>query len=186
MPQAFTRRAELCVKLMILAVPLSLPAAAALSALREASYQALGEPVVQPIPFSHKHHAGDDGIDCRYCHTGAESSPEAGLPPTSTCMTCHSQLYRDAPALAPLHESARSGVPIPWRRVNSLPDFVYFSHGVHVADGIACERCHGPVRQMPRAWRGERLQMQWCLDCHREADARESRRRLTDCSTCHR
>lgn len=151
---------------------------------------AAGGPLLarQPIPFSHKHHAGDDGIDCRYCHTAVENSGFAGIPSTEICMTCHSRLFTDAPMLSPLHESARSGVPLRWARVHDLPDFVYFDHGIHVAKGVGCPECHGRVDTMPAVRRVASLEMQWCLECHRqEARVRHlDERRLTDCSTCHR
>lgn len=175
-----------------------------------------GVAVPQPIPFSHKHHVGDDGIDCRYCHTSVETSASAGMPSTGICLTCHSQLFRDAPALQPLHESLRSGEPIAWNRVYDLPDFVFFNHSIHVNKGVACVSCHGRVDQMPVLMRQESLDMQWCLGCHRDpsghvvplghvTDMRtlpdmdeaertqllkmlqlEDTQRLTDCSTCHR
>lgn len=213
--QIFSRRLELGVKLGVLVLFLLFPALVGYGVWREAAYQRLGEPVAQPIPFSHKHHVGDDGIDCRYCHTTVETSRSAGLPSTGICLTCHSQLYKDAPLLAPLHESERTGIPIAWNRVHELPDFVFFDHSVHVAKGVACFECHGRVDQMPLTWRAQPLQMQWCLACHRnpaphlhphedvfrmpppaigDADAQqlarlmhiESQRRMTDCSTCHR
>jgi hypothetical protein len=174
------------------------------------------DPIQQPIAFSHKHHVGDDGIDCRYCHTSVEKSGFAGMPSTSICLSCHSQLFVDSPALAPLHESARSGRPIEWTRVHDLPDFVYFQHDIHVNKGVACVECHGRVDQMPLTWRTASLEMQWCLGCHRNApehirplskvlsmapqrpltpeEVRQltrlyrlrSANALTNCSTCHR
>ena len=142
----------------------------------------------QPIPFSHKHHAGDDGIDCRYCHSSVEKSAFAGLPSAQVCLTCHSQLYSDAAMLAPLRESARTGKPLAWVRVHDLPDFVYFDHSIHLAKGVGCVACHGRVERMPRIERVASLEMQWCLECHRrEARTRNlDERRMTDCSTCHR
>jgi hypothetical protein len=212
---AFSRRFELGVKLVLLGVFLLFPALVGWGVWRESSYQALGAPVAQPIPFSHKHHVGDDGLDCRYCHTTVETGRFAGLPSTHVCLSCHSQLYTDAKVLAPLRESARTGRPIAWQRVHTLPDFVYFAHDVHVAKGVACVECHGRIDQMPLTWRAQPMQMQWCLACHQNPaphlrppgqvfdmransvtaeEARslaqlmklESRRRLTDCSTCHR
>ena len=121
----------------------------------------------QPVPFSHAHHVGDDGIDCRYCHAGAETSSFAGLPPTQTCMNCHAYVWRKADALAPVHESYRTGEPIAWNRVNDLPDFVYFDHSIHVQKGVACRTCHGEVDTMPLMWRESTLLMEWCLACHR-------------------
>jgi Cytochrome c7 and related cytochrome c len=121
----------------------------------------------QPVPFSHKHHVGDDGIDCRYCHTTVEKSAFAGLPSTDTCMTCHSQLWKDAPVLAPIRESLASNTPVHWNRVHDLPDYVYFNHSIHVAKGIGCSVCHGRVDQMPLTRKTQTLYMRWCLDCHR-------------------
>ena len=106
-------------------------------------------PLQQPVPFSHKHHVTDDGIDCRYCHTSVEKSSFAGIPSTETCMTCHSQIWTDAPMLASVRESLATGKPLKWTRVNDLPDYVYFNHSVHVAKGIGCSECHGRVDQMP-------------------------------------
>jgi hypothetical protein len=121
----------------------------------------------QPVPFSHQHHVGDVGLDCRYCHTSVEQSSFAGVPPTATCMHCHSQLFATSAMLAPVRDSARTGKSLEWTRVNDLPDFVYFNHGIHVNKGVACATCHGNVDQMPLMWREHTLHMQWCLDCHR-------------------
>jgi Cytochrome c7 and related cytochrome c len=122
---------------------------------------------MQPIPFSHEHHVGLDGLDCRYCHFGVESSPWAGIPPTEVCMTCHSQIFADAPLLAPARESLATGRPIPWRRVHALPDYVYFDHSIHIAKGVGCTTCHGEVDRMPLMRQVEPMTMGWCLDCHR-------------------
>jgi hypothetical protein len=122
----------------------------------------------QPVQFSHKHHAGDDGIDCRYCHTSVETSASAGLPPTQTCMNCHSQIWADSPYLEPVRESARTGKPIEWTRVNDLPDYVYFNHSIHINKGVGCSTCHGPVDKMPLMYQAQSLQMEWCLTCHRD------------------
>lgn len=127
----------------------------------------LNAPVEQPIPFSHKHHVGDDGLDCRYCHTSVEKSSFAGMPSTELCLTCHSQLYKDSPMLAPLRDSLRTGRPIKWNRVHDLPDFVYFNHSIHIMKGVGCATCHGQVDEMPLIRRTESLEMQWCLSCHR-------------------
>jgi len=124
----------------------------------------------QPVPFSHQHHVGQLGIDCRYCHTGVETSAFAGLPPTRTCMTCHSQVWVDSPLLAPVRESWETGRPIPWERVNDLPDFVYFNHSIHVHKGIGCSSCHGRIDRMPLTEKPHQLFMSWCLDCHRSPD----------------
>ncbi|MCH8686716.1 cytochrome c3 family protein [Pedomonas mirosovicensis] len=123
--------------------------------------------ISQPVPFSHKHHAGELGIDCRYCHTSVETSARAGLPATHICMTCHSQIWTDAPALAPVRESFATGKPIAWNRVAQLPDFVFFNHSIHVNRGVPCVTCHGRVDQMPLTSQAKPFQMQWCLSCHR-------------------
>ena len=124
-------------------------------------------PFDQPVPFSHKHHVGDDGIDCRYCHTSVETAAHAGLPSTDTCMSCHSQLWSDAPALAPVRASLTNNRPMQWNRVHHLPDYDYFNHSIHVAKGIGCSSCHGRVDEMPLTRKTETLYMRWCLDCHR-------------------
>jgi hypothetical protein len=216
MAQAFSQAAVLAVKLSFVGIVVLAIAMGAIARWRATPAAALYAPVTQPIPFSHKHHVGDDGIDCRYCHTTVEKSSFAGMPSTEICLSCHSQLFRDSPLLAPLHASARSAVPVAWNRVHDLPDFVYFDHSIHVSKGVACRSCHGRIDQMPLTWRVASLDMQWCLQCHRNAgqhvgpqrdvflmaDARpvrpqdmvslarqgqlQSTRRLTDCSTCHR
>jgi hypothetical protein len=127
-------------------------------------------PREQPVQFSHKHHVGDDGIDCRYCHTSVEKSAFAGIPPTKTCMNCHSQLFADSPYLEPVRESWRTGKPIEWVRVHDLPDFAYFNHAIHVNKGVGCSTCHGRVDLMPLTFQVASLQMQWCLECHREPE----------------
>jgi hypothetical protein len=168
----------------------------------------------QPIPFSHKHHAGELGLDCRYCHSSVEESSSAGMPPTQTCMTCHSQIWAQTEMLEPVRASYRDSKPIAWTRVNALPDFVYFNHSIHIAKGVGCTTCHGPVAQMNITWRGETLYMRWCLDCHNAPEQYLRPRsevfnpfyepprnqlelgqrlmkeykvqRLTNCTTCHR
>ena len=124
----------------------------------------------QPIQFSHKHHVGDDGIDCRYCHTGVETSAVAGIPPTKTCMNCHSVLFNSSAYLEMVRESYRTGKSIEWVRVHRLPDFVYFNHSIHINKGVGCSSCHGPVNQMPLVFQANTLLMQWCLDCHRNPE----------------
>ena len=121
----------------------------------------------QPVPFSHKHHAGELGIDCRYCHTSVETSGFAGIPPTKTCMNCHSQLWNTAPILEPVRASFRDDKPLHWIRVHDLPDFVYFNHSIHVKKGMGCETCHGRVDRMPLMLQQNSLQMEWCINCHR-------------------
>jgi hypothetical protein len=131
---------------------------------------------VQEVPFSHQHHAARLGIDCRYCHVSVEESSFAGIPPTYTCMSCHSQVWTDAPMLAPVRESLAQDRPLEWRRVNQTPDFVFFNHSIHVQKGIGCSSCHGAVDQMPLTWKAHSLYMRWCLDCH-EAPERQLRPR---------
>ena len=126
-----------------------------------------GIPRNQPVPFSHEHHVRGLGIDCRYCHTSVEDSSFAGIPPTKTCMTCHSQIWSNAEMLRPVRQSWASNQPIQWSRVHNLPDFVYFNHSVHVNKGVGCSTCHGEVDRMPLMWQQASLQMAWCLDCHR-------------------
>ena len=168
----------------------------------------------QPIQFSHERHVAGNGIDCRYCHTSVEDSSFAGIPPTKTCMNCHSQIFANSPFLEPVRSSFRTGTSILWTRVDDLPDFVYFNHSIHLHKGIGCTTCHGPVDRMPLMRQEASLQMEWCLDCHRNPeqyvrprdaifradyvkppDQTELGRRLvaeyqiqklTSCSTCHR
>jgi hypothetical protein len=171
-------------------------------------------PVEQPVPFSHEHHVGGLGIDCRYCHTTVENSSFANIPPTKTCMNCHSQIWSTAPMLEPVRESFRTDKSIRWIRVHDLPDYVYFNHSIHVAKGVGCTTCHGQVNKMPLMWQESTLQMTWCLDCHRHPERfvrprsevfsvtytapadqlalgrklvkEYSIQSLTSCSTCHR
>lgn len=122
---------------------------------------------IQPVDYSHKLHAGDMGMDCRYCHSNVEKSSVASVPPTQVCMNCHSKVLPQSLKLQPVRESAATDQPIPWVRVHSLPDYVYFDHSAHVTVGVGCESCHGRVDQMPRVHQVEPLTMGWCLDCHR-------------------
>lgn len=124
----------------------------------------------QPVPFSHKHHAKELGIDCRYCHSSVERTASASLPPTRTCMNCHSQIWVDSPTLEPVRASYRTDESIAWTKVHDLPDYVYFNHGVHVAKGIGCVSCHGRVDEMNLVWQENSLQMEWCLNCHRNPE----------------
>lgn len=207
------------IAVLIIAALLVLPAAGALLAYwywnsPYATDQRLTR--AQPVPFSHAHHAGDLGIDCRMCHNQVEKAAFAGMPSTHVCMTCHSQIWTNAQMLAPVRESFRTGRPLHWLRVNRLPDYVFFDHSVHIAKGIGCSTCHGPVQKMALMRQEEPLTMGWCLSCHRHPedavrakadvfnmdwtpppDQVERGRRLiaqylihtdhlTDCSTCHR
>jgi hypothetical protein len=123
--------------------------------------------VEQPVQFSHAHHVGGIGLDCRYCHTSVENSSFAGIPPTKTCMNCHSQIWTNAQILEPVRASFRDDKPLTWIRVNDLPDFVYFNHQIHIRQGVGCATCHGPVDKMPLMYQASSLQMEWCLSCHR-------------------
>ena len=126
--------------------------------------------IQQPVQFSHKHHVADDGIDCRYCHQTVETTASAGMPSTQTCMNCHSQLWADAPYLEPIRASFRDNKPIQWNRVHDLPKYVYFNHSIHIAKGVGCSTCHGPVDKMPLVYEENTLQMEWCIQCHREPE----------------
>lgn len=178
------------------------------------SYTDVGYRPVQPIPYSHKLHAGDLGIDCRYCHTSVESQRSAGIPPVQVCMNCHSMIGKDRPTLKPLYEAWQTGKPVQWVRVHDLPDFAYFNHSAHIRAQVGCESCHGNVTQMEVVTRVQPLSMGWCLDCHRnpapnirpanmitkfgwtqsKEDLDNAQKIIlakgikpsTDCSTCHR
>src|SRR5512146_1596566 len=130
-------------------------------------YSQRGIARMQPVPFSHQHHVGGLGIDCRYCHTSVEVSSFAGIPPTKTCMNCHAQIWTNAAMLEPVRESFRSGKSLQWVRANDLPDYVYFDHSIHINKGVGCNDCHGPVQRMPLMRAEFTLQMEWCLNCHR-------------------
>jgi hypothetical protein len=126
-----------------------------------------GQRADQPVPFSHKHHVQGLGLQCQYCHTTVEKSSYAGIPPTRTCMNCHAQIWTNAQLLEPVRQSWYTGESIPWIKVHDLPDYVYFNHEIHVNKGIGCESCHGRVDEMPLMYEQNTLQMEWCLDCHR-------------------
>ena len=128
------------------------------------------DPVVQPVQFDHRHHFKDDAMDCRYCHNMVERSHTAGMPSTGKCMGCHSQVWNDSPLLEIVRNSYYSELPIRWRRVHNVPDFVYFNHAIHVNKGVGCVTCHGRVDQMPAVYQVAPLTMQWCLDCHRRPE----------------
>ncbi len=189
--------------------------AAALAGLNRSNYSTrVSIPVEQPVPFSHEHHVRGLGIDCRYCHTTVEVSSFAGIPPTETCMTCHSQIWSASPMLEPVRASYRTNTPLQWTRVYDLAGFVYFNHSIHVNKGIGCSSCHGQINEMPLTWKATPLTMGWCLDCHRAPEKNIRPRsevfnmdyrppsnqlelgqrlvneykvqKLTDCYTCHR
>jgi hypothetical protein len=129
-----------------------------------------GDAREQPIPFSHAHHVGSMGIDCRYCHTGVDNSQHASVPPTKTCMNCHSQIWINSSTLEPVRESYRTNTSIRWTKVHDLPDYVYFNHSIHIKKGVGCETCHGRVDTMPLMYMQSSLEMRWCLDCHRNPE----------------
>jgi hypothetical protein len=169
MPQVFSSRMNVLARLSLLG-GLLLAASilcAGLVYTRSSYGTGSGVSVVQPVPFSHQHHAGVLGIDCRYCHTSVEHSSFAGIPPTKTCMNCHSQIWVGSQMLEPVRESYRTNTSLRWRRVYNLPGFVYFDHSIHVQKGVGCSSCHGRVDQMPFTYQEPTLLMQWCLDCHR-------------------
>ena len=172
MAQIFHRSANTLACASILAVVLLLSGVgAALLQLQRSPY-VTGQYVApeQPIPFSHQHHVAGLGLDCRYCHTSVEESSFAGIPPTKTCMNCHALIWTNAAMLEPVRYSFRTGRSIEWTRVHDLPDFVYFNHSIHINKGIGCYSCHGAVDQMPLMYAENSLQMEWCLNCHRQPE----------------
>jgi hypothetical protein len=218
MPQIFRPYADTVARAVLLAVPIAPCVGIGVAYAIMNSGYVTGQwlTLEQPVPFSHQHHVGGLGLDCRYCHAGVELSPVAGVPATHTCMTCHSELYTQTAMLAPVRTSLADNRPIHWSKVNKLPDYVYFDHSIHVAKGVGCSNCHGAVDHMPLLRQAAPLTMDWCLDCHRDpapnlrpasavfdpdwtapADQREQGRKLlaqylidnkslTDCSVCHR
>jgi hypothetical protein len=144
----------------------------AMVAVRSPYVTGKGRFVEQQVPFSHKHHVGDLGLECRLCHYGVERGARAVVPPTKVCMTCHSQIWTNAEMLAPVRESFATGRRLAWSRVNRLPDYVYFDHHVHVNNGVPCAACHGQMDDMPLTRQAVPLTMQWCLDCHRDPEKR--------------
>jgi hypothetical protein len=170
MAPLFQRRANQTIRrglLLLLVLVVGCPTALMLY-VRSPYVTGEGYPRDQPIEFDHRHHTRDDGIDCRYCHHEVERSRFAGIPSTSLCMGCHSQIWNDSPQIEPLRRSYYSGVPVRWNRVHHLPDFAYFDHSIHVAKGVGCVTCHGRVDQMAEVRQVSSLQMRWCIDCHRD------------------
>ncbi|MBA1242170.1 MULTISPECIES: cytochrome c3 family protein [Pseudomonas] len=218
MGQIFSRGADLWLRLGLLGLFGGLATVfLCATLLARSDYATLrGWTIDQPVPFSHQHHVGGLKLDCQYCHTSVATSAQATLPPTETCMTCHSQVWTNADLLEPLRQSLTRNQPLHWNRVAQLPDYVYFHHDVHVTAGVGCVECHGRVDTMPLMRRAEPFQMQWCVDCHRDPaprlrpreavtqmdwQTREDRRELgqrllreyhidtrdlTSCSVCHR
>ena len=169
MPQIFPKGVNPLSRMLVLGLPMSFAlTCVGLAAFYRSGYATGREEIVpQPIAFSHAHHVSQLGIDCRYCHTSVEKSSFAGIPPTATCMNCHKQIWNTSPMLEPVRESFRSGKPIEWTRVHDLPDFVFFNHSIHVTKGIGCASCHGRMDQMQLTRQVASLQMEWCLECHR-------------------
>jgi hypothetical protein len=169
MSQLFHRNTNVYSRLSILALLLFVGGLGTILALLNWSGYNTNQNVdiEQPIQFSHAHHVGGMGIDCRYCHTSVEESAFANIPPTKTCMNCHSQIWNTAPILEPVRASFRDNTPLRWTRVHDLPDFVYFNHSIHVKQGVGCATCHGPVDRMALMYQQSTLMMSWCLDCHR-------------------
>src|SRR3954471_18809482 len=135
-------------------------------------YSRVGYEPAQPVQFSHNIHAGQLGVDCRYCHNGVEKSWYSNIPATSTCMNCHNQVLKDDQRLAPVRASAKNGTPIPWVQIHKLPDYAYFNHSVHVNRGVSCVECHGRVDKMDEVFHAQPFSMSFCLDCHRDPAAK--------------
>lgn len=216
MPQVFHRSTNTLSRVSIFGALIGVAAIAyGLNLINRSSYVTqAGIAREQPVPFSHRHHAGELGIDCRYCHTAVENAAFAGIPPTATCMNCHAQIWAESPVLEPVRASFRTDRSLEWVKVHDLPDFVYFDHSIHVQKGIGCATCHGRIDRMNLTWQEASLQMEWCLECHRHPERYvrprgevfnmrwqppAERPRLgeelvktykvkarTDCSTCHR
>lgn len=213
MPQLFPERANRTLAVALVtgaALALVVPAAVWAFARTPAATGQYST-AVQPVPFSHPLHVNGLGVDCRYCHAGVERAASAGLPPTSACVPCHLDSMLETPMFGAVRESLRTERPLAWRRVTSLPDFVFFNHAVHVRNGIECVRCHGAVELMPQVYQAMPLTMEWCVECHRDpaqqlsirparvdgwwtVDVERSReqaarydvQRLTSCTACHR
>ena len=133
-------------------------------------YANVGYQPIQPVAFDHSLHAGQLGIDCRYCHTYVDRSEHSNIPDAGTCMNCHNQVRSDSPALAPIRESYETGMPVKWVKVHDTPDYVYFNHAVHVNRGVSCVECHGKVNDMKVVFQDKSLSMKFCLDCHRNPE----------------
>lgn len=170
MPQIFSPTADTWLRLAVLGslAAVSGGLVGAIGVARSAYITSTHQVPHQPVPFSHRHHAGELGIDCRYCHADVEKGPKAGLPPTATCMTCHSQIWTNASMLEPVRRSLANRKPLRWVRVAKLPDYVFFRHDVHIAKGVGCVTCHGRIDTMPLTYRDKAFTMQFCIDCHRD------------------
>ena len=172
MPQVFPKGMNVLARVTLLGLPLLLSGGGIAGAAFFRSDYTTGtrEVVEQPVPFSHKHHVSQLGIDCRYCHTAYEKSASAGFPPTKTCMNCHQQMWTSANLLEPVRESYAKGKPIAWTKIHNVPHYTYFNHSIHVAKGVGCVSCHGQVDEMNLLHQSKTLLMEWCLDCHRNPE----------------
>jgi hypothetical protein len=172
MPQIFHRSSNTIAKVSLIGAPLAaaLVIWVCLIFTRSSYGTGMAEVRQQNVPFSHEHHVGILGIDCRYCHTSVENSSYAGLPPTKTCMNCHSQIWVGSEMLAPVRDSFRDNRPLEWQKVYNLPGFAYFDHSIHIHKGVGCTTCHGRIDQMQLTYQYPSLLMEWCLDCHRNPE----------------
>ena len=169
MPQYFGPRWTAAARIVLIGGPLLLVTAGVSAALvvRSPGWTGVRTPVEQPIPFTHTTHAGQLGLDCRYCHASVDRARFAGIPATEVCMNCHTHVWTGLPAIQPVRASYETNIPIAWKRVHNLPDYSFFDHAIHVKKGVGCVSCHGRVDQMAQVWQTETLHMEWCLECHR-------------------
>jgi len=165
MPQVFPKSMNVLARLTALTTPLIVAGGIITGTAFYRSDYTTGtrEVVEQPVPFSHKHHVGELGIGCQYCHTSVETSAQAGLPPTKTCMNCHQQMWVSADLLAPVRDGYQKDVPIAWTKVHNVPHYTYFNHSIHVSKGVGCYSCHGKIDEMPLVYQSKTLLMEWCL-----------------------
>lgn len=172
MPQVFQKYSNTLVRVSFVGGLLGLTALviAGSNMSRSAYVNKTTVPLDQPIPFSHKHHVEELGIDCRYCHGAVEETAHAGVPATEVCMSCHSQVWTNSPLLKPVRDSYAENKPVIWNKVNDLPDFVYFNHSIHIAKGIGCNSCHAGIDQMHLTYKSQPFSMAFCLDCHRNPE----------------
>jgi hypothetical protein len=170
MPPIFPPRSNMIARASLLVLPLLLAIVVGLLVwwLHSPAFNKVGVQVEQPVQFPHSMHVAVVGLNCRFCHDAVDKSSFADLPPTQTCMGCHSQIKTDSALLAPVRASWESGEPIEWNRVNSVPDHVFFNHAIHVNKGVACETCHGRMDTAGTAVKAETFYMAWCLECHRD------------------
>jgi hypothetical protein len=170
MPQIFHHSLNAVAKIILVGVPLmGAGTGIGLATFYRSGYATgMSEVIEQPVPFSHKHHVGELGIDCRYCHNSVETAGYAGIPPTKVCMNCHQQIWVGAELLRPVRESYRLDKPIVWNRVHNTPGYVYFNHSIHISKGVGCVECHGQIDEMALTFQSKTLLMEWCVKCHRD------------------